>query len=754
MSETITYKIQIDNDSVIDVGSNTRYSISSLALGQHTFKVIGTCQHAKSAEKQITFTNSLAANTLRFRFSQASSDPSNISNGGTWKKVTNSSYNDWDWTCTDTNWSEKFKSKFYSMDSDVKVVDAGDTSSVTNMSSLFYDCTTLTSVVLFDTSNVTSMKQMFQSCVKLTEVPLFNTSNVTDFCNMLYLCKSLKIIPAFNITKATDISYMCAYSENVESGMLDFYNVALALGIENLNYSMCFSGTGTKTNSGKAERVHIPTSWGGDGLPAITTTTEVDGTTATINYTITNGEADTWVVTCSGHSQSTIGSTGSFELTDLVLNTEYTFTISAICEHDITISTEVSFICLAANSLKIEIADTDEARTWVENQFNSSKTTTRSFVKLNDTQYIVAENSTNWHQLFEVSDGWNISPNNYLTKIIATGNLDTVTNIESMFSSCIELNTVCHLPFNNVTHASSTFFGCKNLTAISIKLNEQISDITSLFHGCTKLTNISGLNNLCNLSHTVNMFYNCESLVIAPELNLSKCQTASQMFQNCKSLTTVPPYNTPVLSVAENMFAGCSSLTTPPDIDYSHLEIAPKLFSDCTSLTSTPYLTSNLQNITRMFQNCTSLTTINTINLSTIINFPYLFEGCTSLVTAPNFDFTNVTDCSYMFYNCTALTQMPTFTNTNDLTSLYGVFEGCTSLKNIKKFDISNVTRADNLFYNCVNVESGAVEFYNELLSTGNVTSHSFTFKNCGINTATGSAELAQIPSTWGGTGS
>lgn len=50
----------------------------------------------------------LPANTLRFRFSQSTTNPTSINNGGTWTKVAGSSYNDWDWTCDVANWDGKF----------------------------------------------------------------------------------------------------------------------------------------------------------------------------------------------------------------------------------------------------------------------------------------------------------------------------------------------------------------------------------------------------------------------------------------------------------------------------------------------------------------------------------------------------------------------------------------------------------------------------------------------------------------------
>ena len=71
------------------------------------------------------------------------------------------------------------------------------------MSSMFYNCTSLTSLDVsnFNTSNVTNMSSMFSSCSKLTSLDLssFNTSKVTDVGGMFSGCTSLTTINASGI---------------------------------------------------------------------------------------------------------------------------------------------------------------------------------------------------------------------------------------------------------------------------------------------------------------------------------------------------------------------------------------------------------------------------------------------------------------------------------------------------------------------------------------------------------------------------
>ena len=87
-----------------------------------------------------------------------------------------------------------------------------DTSNVTGMSYMFYDCSSLTSldVTKFNTSNVTGMSGMFMGCSSLTslDVTKFNTSNVTTMSDMFQGCSSLTSLDLrnFNTSKATNMS--------------------------------------------------------------------------------------------------------------------------------------------------------------------------------------------------------------------------------------------------------------------------------------------------------------------------------------------------------------------------------------------------------------------------------------------------------------------------------------------------------------------------------------------------------------------
>lgn len=112
----------------------------------------------------------------------------------------------------------------------------------------------------------------------------------------------------------------------------------------------------------------------------------------------------------------------------------------------------------------------------------------------------------------------------------------------------------------------------------------------------------------------------------------------------------------------------------------------------------------------------------------------------------------NTTGVMYMgnmLYSCWNLTTVPLF-DTSDVKVMSSMFEGCTALTTIPLFDTSSVTNMQRTFCDCTNVQSGALALYQQASSQATPpTNHNRTFRNCGSNTTTGAAELAQIPSDW-----
>ena len=105
-----------------------------------------------------------------------------------------------------------------------------NTEKVTNMSYMFYSCSSLTSldVTHFNTAKVTNMNRLFSNCSSLTslDVTHFNTANVTNMNNMFYNCSSLTSLDVtyFNTANVTDMSWMFCKCEKLSSLDLSNFN--------------------------------------------------------------------------------------------------------------------------------------------------------------------------------------------------------------------------------------------------------------------------------------------------------------------------------------------------------------------------------------------------------------------------------------------------------------------------------------------------------------------------------------------------
>jgi len=194
------------------------------------------------------------------------------------------------------------------------------------------------------------------------------------------------------------------------------------------------------------------------------------------------------------------------------------------------------------------------------------------------------------------------------------------------------------------------------------------------------------------------MFYNCTSLIKAPQLLPATTLAEycySNMFRDCTSLTTTPKLPSTTLAdyCYNGMFEGCTSLTEAPQLLAITLAKGcySRMFAICTSLKSVPQLPATKLAkgcYTGMFYDCTSLETAPELPATTLAEscYAYMFDNCTSLKSAPQLPATTLANHCYfsMFEGCTSLTEAPELHATTLANHCYSsMFNGCTSLNNI-----------------------------------------------------------------------
>lgn len=143
------------------------------------------------------------------------------------------------------------------------------------------------------------------------------------------------------------------------------------------------------------------------------------------------------------------------------------------------------------------------------------------------------------------------------------------------------------------------------------------------------------------------------------------------------------------------------------------------------------------------------------MDLTGVTSVAYLFQGAHQIQNIFSIRNTSsLTNTSYMFTHNLKIpiTSVPLF-DTSSVTNMSDMFRNCNKLTSIPLFDTSSCTNMNNFANGCTKVESGALALYQQASSQATPpVNHSNTFYNCGRDTTTGAAELAQIPTDWGGT--
>lgn len=135
-------------------------------------------------------------------------------------------------------------------------------------------------------------------------------------------------------------------------------------------------------------------------------------------------------------------------------------------------------------------------------------------------------------------------------------------------------------------------------------------------------------------------------------------------------------------------------------------------------------------------------------NTTGVSNMLAMFRECTSLNYVSLFDTSNVTTVEGMFYR-TIIETIPLF-DTSKVTNMSAFLAFCYYLKELPLFNTDKVTNVNLAFEYCWKVETGALALYQQLSSQNKVgNNHNITFYECGKDTVTGAAELAQIPVSW-----
>lgn len=474
-------------------------------------------------------------------------------------------------------------------------------SSVTDLRSMFKDCTSLTELDLSGSNaeNVTTMLGMFNNCSSLRslDLPGFNTANVTQMSSMFEKCSSLRSLDlsSFNTRKV-------AYMQNMFQGCTNLESIDLSsFDTENMK-----SMTGMFFSCTKLETLD---------LSSFATPKMVSMVDAFSN--------------CKNLKKIYV--TSAFTTDKVTLD----FSIFDGC---------VNLPNYNPNKTGVEMAHTGEG--------GYLTAATASWVR-----WDAPTGTLSFHRGATKPAGDNILGLGYgknpewdthaaeIQKVVFKAGFrdETHTTCSNWFNGCTNLTSIEgieNLNTSNVKNMSGMFALCSNLETLDLSHfnTEKVTTMAQMFYGCTKLHDLNIDNfNTENVSYMNGMFEGCSGL---DTLDLSHFNTRyvrksgfNYMFNGCSSLSSLDVSNfttdKPSMQL-DGLFKGCSSLQT---LDLSS------------------FSTGGASSVTDMFDGCSALRTIYVSDLFKFnsVSSSNMFRGCHSLKGAISFEPSTI-DKTYASY--------------------------------------------------------------------------------------------------------
>ena len=437
-----------------------------------------------------------------------------------------------------------------------------NTEKVTDMSYMFYYCSSLTSldVTHFNTANVRNMERMFYCCSSLTslDVTHFNTANVRNMSYMFTSCSSLTSLDVtyFNTANVTDMHYMFSNCVALTSLYLTNFNTEKVTYMDGM-FSSCSSLTTiyasskfvTPQVSNSSSMFYNCEKLKGEEV-GWTNDKATDKTFAKIEGGYFSGGiprvkyAD-GTLTFFLTSKETLGE-NEYGIYGLGAKPDWVWK-----NPNVTKVTKVVFDPAFAN------ARPTNCYAW----FNGCENLTN----IEGIEYLNTSQVTDMHNMFY---------NCYHLQTTDFSGFDTrkVKDMSYMFHNCGSLKSLDISNFNTseVTDMRGMFESCIGLTSLDLShLNtSKVSVMASMFQSCINLlsVNLSGWDTR-NVINMTRMFKRCHSL---KTLDLSgfdtreKTCTMGDMFNTCKELTTIFVSDKFAVGTGDTgdgtMFQGCNKL--------------------------------------------------------------------------------------------------------------------------------------------------------------------------------------------------
>lgn len=548
---------------------------------------------------------------------------------------------------------------------------------VKDMSEMFNGCSALSKLVLtdFKTGQVSTMESLFRNCSKLEtlDVSSFNTENVTTMVGMFNNCSSLRSLdlPGFNTANVTEMSSMFKDCSSLRSLDLSSFNTRKVSAMQSM-----FKGC---TNLESIDFSSFDTEKMTSMIAMFNSCTKLE----TLDLS-------------SFATPKMVTMTSAFEK---CVNLKTIYVTSAFTTDKVTVDSWAFDGCVNLPNFNSAKTGKEMAHTGAGGYLTAA---TASWVR-----WDAPTGTLSFHRgatkpvgdnIYGLSNGndpnWDTHAAEIKKVVFKAGFRDeTHTTCSNWFNGCTNLTSIEgieNLNTSNVKNMSGMFAKCSNLETLDLSHfnTEKVTTMAQMLYGCTKLhdLNISSFNTE-NVTNMYEMFNGCSSL---NTLDLSHFNTRyvrtdgmNYMFNGCSSLSSldVSNFTTDKNSMQlDGLFKGCSSLQT---LDLSS------------------FSTGGASSVTDMFDGCSALQTIYVSDLFTFkygVSSSNMFRNCENLKGANDFIPQNK-DSKYANYVSGYLTKK-VGTNGNEIIGATG------SPLNINKLVLDD-SKAYTLYEDC-NVTSAS----------------------------------------------
>ena len=538
-----------------------------------------------------------------------------------------------------------------------------NTKKVKNMYAMFDGSTNLRSIKLpqgFIGSSVTNLFSMFKDCTSLTELDLSgsNSENVKDMSEMFYGCKALSklVLTDFKTGQVTTMESMflgCSTLETLDVSSFNTENVTTMLGMFN--------------NCSSLRSLNLP------GFN-------------TANVT----QMSSMFIKCSSLRSLDLSSFNTRKVTRMqnmfegCTNLE-SIDLSSFDTENMRSMTRMFFSCTKLETLDLSSFATPKMVT-MESAFENCENLKKIYVtsafttdkvKLGSSVFDGCVNLPNFNPAKKDKEMAHTGAGGYLTAATASWvRWDAPTGTLSFHRSGTKPvgENILDLGYGDYPNWDTHAAEIKKVVFKAGFRDETHTTCSNWFNGCTNLTSIEGIENLntSNVENMSGMFALCSNLetLDLSHFNTEKVTTMAQMFYGCTKLhdLNISSFNTEKVTSMNQMFSNCSSLDS---LDLSHFNAEGvnyhglyAMFSGCSSLkfldvSNFPADRPKMQ-LDAMFKGCSSLQTLDLSSFNTGLanSFTDMFDGCSALRTiyvSDLFRFKNGVSSSNMFRNCLSL---------------------------------------------------------------------------------------------------